>query len=666
MCGIAGIVGLERDRSALEAMLETIRHRGPDDEGRVWIRAPGGWEVGLGSRRLAILDPTPAGHQPMACGSDRLTYNGEVYNFKELRAELESRGESFRSGTDTEVVLRLLSRGGSRALSRLNGMFALAFWDASAKELLLARDRFGIKPLYYWLTGDGRLLFASELKSLLAAGLDPEIDVEELPAYLSFGYVPGERTLLRGVRRLPPGCLLRWKAGRVSVERFRDVVPDPQPVSDEADAAIELRERLRDAVRRQLVADVPVGILLSGGLDSSALLALATWEVSGPVRAYTVAFRDEDARLEQNPDDAAFARRVASHFGAELREFEVAPDVAELLPRVAWHLDEPLGDPAAILTLIIAEAAAPECTVLLSGMGADELFAGYRVQRFDEWARAAERLPRAARAALAAGTGLLPAVARSGLVRPGLPLAAHRTLRALLDNLSLPREERYAAFRSSPYFQGPLLLEILGPEPRAAAASSTAAFLDAFRRHPHAGFFDRMLHVDLATFLKDQNLLYSDRLSMAASVEMRVPYLDDVVADMALRLPRELKVRGLRGKYLLRRAMDGVVPHEILTRRKAGFGAPIRRWLQQELRDRARELLLGGELVKRGLVQPGVVGRVLEEHAAGSRDHSYRVWSLLGLEIWCRAVLGAGGARGRTAPSGLGDRAVPPAARSAS
>ena len=640
MCGIAGLVEREPQPGVLLAMTEAQAHRGPDDQGHDWVVGPDGWHVGLGSRRLAIIDLSSAGHQPMRAGEDLIVYNGEVYNFLELRSEVESRAP-LRSGTDTEVVLGLLAERGVSALGRLNGMFGLAFWDASEGELLLARDRFGIKPLYYWLGPGGRLAFASELKALLHCGIPTSIDPAVLATYLSFGYVAGDASLLRGVRRLAPGHMLRWRRGKARIEPFRDTLPRPDPSMDEVEAAIELRNRARDSVRRQLVADVPVGVLLSGGLDSSSILGLAAAETSTPLRAYTIAFRAEDARLEQNPDDARYARAVAAHFGADLREFEVTPDVVARLPYVAWHLDEPIGDPAAILTLTICEAAADESTVLLSGQGADELFAGYRVNLYDRVAGVVANLPLSLRRVLGETADLFPALAKTAGIRPGLPLAAQRAMRTILDRVDLPREDRYVAMRNAYHFAWSDLCELLVPDvlehvdPGDGWRAHRRAFAEAVGRP----FFDRMLHVDVRTFLLDQNLAYTDRMSMAASIEMRVPYLDDAVADFALTIPERLKVRRLHGKHILRRAMEGVAPYEVIRRRKAGFGAPIRRWLQADLRGTVREVLSGGVIRERGLLRPEPVARLLEEHAAGAADHSYRIWTLLGLELWARSFL---------------------------
>jgi len=639
MCGIAGLTG-RRDPARLQAMLDAIAHRGPDDEGQRWIDTDSEW-VGLGNRRLAILDLTAAGHQPMGAGDDVLTYNGEVYNFRALRRELEGTGAAFGSGADTEVVLQVLRRYGAAGLERFNGMFALAYWDADRHELLLARDRFGMKPLYYRVVG-GELMFASEAKCLVAAGAPAELALSALGSYLSFGWVPGARTLYRDVVELPPGHVLRWKAGRATVECFRDTVPAPEPDMSAHTAAQTLQHNLRDAVRRQMVADVPVGVLLSGGLDSSAIAAFAAEESQAPVvRAYTIAFRPEDARLEQSSDDARCARLVADRFGLELEEFVVTPNVADLLTDVAWHLDDPVADPAAILTLIISRAAASQVKVLLSGQGSDELFGGYRVHMYDRVAAMVARQPGWMRGATTRAVDALPGIASRSPTSPGLLLAAHRASRNILDHIDAPPEERYVGYRSAYYFSPEGLTDLLTADARAEALADSpwALHLDVFDQVRDLPFFDRMLYVDLKTFLANQNLAYSDRLSMAASIEMRVPFLDDEVADLAGRIPESLKMRRLKGKDVLRRSMEGILPREIIWRRKAAFAAPIRSWLQSELAPLVGDVLSDRWLTDTGLFEPVAVRRLIDDHQSGRVDHTYRIWTLLTFALWHTAHL---------------------------
>lgn len=635
MCGICGTAGFA-DRELLGRMAAVMAHRGPDDEG--FHVSPGG-RAGLGHRRLRIIDLSPAAGQPMANedGTLRLVYNGEIYNFRELREELVRGGHRFRSQSDGEVILHLYEELGAGCLTRLNGIFALALWDERDGTLLLARDPLGVKPLYYAETGRG-LVFASEVKGLLQAeDLPAALEPAALPEFLTFLWVPGPRTMFRGVRKLMPGERLHWRDGRITTETYWDLnfIEEPRPAGQLAD---ELRAMLAAAVKRQLVADVPVGVFLSGGVDSSAILALATEAAGGPVRAYTIAYRESDARLEQSGRDRYYARRVAKRFGADYHEIEVAPDVAALLPRVVWHLDEPVADPAAISTLLICEAARPEVTVLLSGQGGDEVFAGYRWHRNEQLARLAGLAPRFMREGLfRPALALLPRVAgRLPGASSGYALAVHRYGDKFLRGLDRSPEERYVAFRA--YYDRAGLAEVLAPELREqlAGADPFRSHLDYFERHPADAFLNRALYVDTKTFLPELNLTYSDKLSMAASLEVRVPLLDLEIVRFMAGVPTGLKLRGLTTKYLFKRALAGLVPDEVIRRRKAGFGAPIRQWLRADLAPLVADLLAPDRLRDRGLLDPAVVARMIRENAAGTHDHTYRLWAFLTLEMWLR------------------------------
>ena len=643
MCGICGLTAPLAEET-LRRMVATIVHRGPDDSG-VYV-APDG-AVGLGSTRLSIIDLSPAGHMPMLSddGSVALAYNGEVYNFRELRRELEALGFSFRSRTDTEVVLRAYEAWGEDMFARLNGMFALALWDARERRLLLARDRFGIKPLYYHRGADGRLLFASEVKALPPAGYRPgALDPEALHRYLTFLWVPGPATLFTGVRKLEPGHWAEWRDGAFAVHPFWRPRFEPRRGSAAA-AAAHLRERLEAAVDRQLVADVPVGVFLSGGLDSTVLTSLAARSTTGPVRCYTIAFRAADASLEQSSADARYARVAAEYCGAELHEIEVDPDVVSLLPKVVRHLDVPIADPAAINTYLISEAARRDVTVLLSGQGADEVFAGYRVQAMPAVAERLRLLPRPVRERLLGpAVGALPALSRHAVgVSPGLVLAAHRYFTRMLPGVDMPFEERYVRYRS--FYTDAELLGLYSPDLRDSLrdAASGSEHLEYFAEVPGEAPLDRILYVDWKTFLPELNLAYGDKMSMAASVETRVPFLDNEVVDFMLTVPADLKVRGLVSKYLLRRAVKDIVPASILRRRKAGFGAPIRAWLRGDLRGMVDDLLGAERVRRRGYFDPAAVRRLVDDDREGRADNTYRIWALLTLELWHQeSVDGAG------------------------
>jgi asparagine synthase (glutamine-hydrolysing) len=621
-------------------MTDSLAHRGPDDGG-VFVDESAA--IGLGNRRLAILDLSPKGHMPMRSPETgiTLTYNGEIYNYRELRRDLAVRGHSFVSDTDTEVILHGYEEWGRGVLPRLNGIFALAIWDPPSRELIVARDRFGVKPLYYMAEGDV-LTFASEVKALIAGGYRPQgLDPVALHRYLAYLWVPAPRTLFPGVKKLDPATCLVWKSGTVTHETYWR--PQFTPARDVAEPVLiaELRERLLSAVRRQLRSDVPVGVFLSGGLDSTALLALASCVSSGPPRCYTIAFRAEDATLEQSADDGRYAAIAAASYGAELERIEVAPDIVDLLPRVVWQLDEPVADPAAIATLLISEAARPTSTVLLSGQGADEVFAGYRVHQMHRWAQALAALPPSV-AARAVPRALDMARARAGRipgVSEGYALAVDRYVRKLAAGVPLQTDARYAFYRS--YYSDAELHDLYSPELRHELSGEHAwsEHEGYMRDAPAADVLDKMLYTDWKTFLPELNLAYCDKLSMAASVETRVPFLDNEIVDFMCTVPPELKIRRMTSKYLLREAVKDLVPTQIIRRRKAGFGAPIRTWLRRDLREMVDDLLSPERIASRGYFDATAIRRLITDDREGRSDNTYRIWALLTLEVWHEVFL---------------------------
>jgi len=643
MCGICGTVGFV-DRALLERMTSIIAHRGPDDTGIYVSQAA---RVGLGNRRLSIIDLSQAGHMPMSNEDGRLwiTYNGEIYNFRELRRELEGHGHRFRSNTDTEVLLHGYEQWGVHLLPKLNGMFAFGLLDlresTSHPSVLLARDRMGIKPLYYSRLGD-KLIFGSEIKSLLVcADVARQMNTGALHKYLAFRWVPGPETMFEGIFKLSPGHYVVWKDGSLDTKSYWNLTFQINRQSREKEQAEELRAILERSIARHLVSDVPLGVFLSGGLDSTTILALATRTIREPVTTYTIAYRPEDGRLEQSDEDAMFARRVAKHFGADYHEIVLDPDVVNLLPKIVWHLDEPVSDAAALSTYLICSSARPRLKVLLSGQGGDEVFAGYRVHlnhRLSQW------------------LNLLPEVIRSGLVpwtlrklpsvkdhlpgvRPGLVMAFHRYFEKLLAGSSLAPEDRFVAAQA--YCSDKNLMGLYSPEVREYLGDAVAGarHLDHFAAVPDADFLNRMLYVDMKTFLPELNLTYSDKLSSAASVEVRVPLLDAEIIEFVSRVPPELKLRGLTTKYILKQAMRDTVPEWVVRRRKAGFGAPTRMWLRRDLREMVDDLLSEENIRRRGYLNPPEVRRLVEQDRAGTHDYSYRVWMLLTLELWQRAFL---------------------------
>ena len=642
MCGICGLTGPlgPADEQALEKMLEATLHRGPDDGG-AYLAADG--RVALGSRRLSIIDLSPAGHMPMLSDDGRVAvaYNGEIYNFRTLRDQLHAAGHEFHSLTDTEVLIHGYEEWGDDVFARLNGIFAVALWDAERGRLLLARDRFGTKPLYHCTDEQGRLWFASEVKGLIAGGYRfGAVDPVAIHKYLAFLWVPGPRTMFPGVEKLPPGHWAEWRNGRLELHRYWAPVFRPQPMDREG-AAAELRRLLESTVSRQLVADVPVGVFLSGGLDSTALAALAG-KVSGrPATCFTIAFRSEDQALEQSSDDARFARLAADYLGCKLNNIEVSPNIVELLPKLIWHLDEPIADPAAIATYLICEAARSDVTVLLSGQGADEIFAGYRVQAMSDWADRFGRIPRPIRKSVVEPlVNALPSMRHMFPgVHPGLVLAAHRYLSKMLAGVDLPQNERYVFYRS--YYTDDQLRALYSPGLRAALSSAEAGseHMEYLKEAPAADFLNRILYTDWHTFLPELNLAYCDKMSMAASIEARVPFLDNEIVDFMLTVPRQLKQQGRASKIILRDAGRDIVPAAVIERRKAGFGVPLRTWLRRDLVGMVDDLLSPERIKARGYFDPRAIGRLVSDDREGRADNTYRIWALVTLELWHQIFL---------------------------
>jgi asparagine synthase (glutamine-hydrolysing) len=627
VCGIAGFFG-DFDRALLQRMADSIAHRGPDDAGFELLAAE---RIGLAHRRLSIIDLSPAGHQPMWDPSHTvaITYNGEIYNYRELRKELA--GHPFRGHSDTEVLLALYLRDGEAMLPALNGIFAFAIWDGRTRTLFLARDQLGVKPLYHTRTPAG-LLFASELKALLQC---PAVDRALSPAAvdytLHFGWSPSPHTLLRAVHKLEPGCAMSVRDGGRSVRSWRFYeLPYGAPIEPlgPGAAAERLREQIGVSVRRQMVADVPVGSFLSGGLDSSTVVAFAR-EAAGdaPLACFTIGFRDEAARVEGMAADQPHAERVARHLGVKLETIWVGPEMVDEVPGMLFHLDEPTPDPAPVNALLICRLAREHgMKVLLSGAGGDDIFTGYR----RHVARANERywswLPRPARRALAQAALRLPV--KNELSR--------RAVRAF-QYADLEGDERLASYF---YWVPPgLLRDVYAPALREALVPGAAArpFHEALARLP-AGVPDlnRMLFLEGKFFLADHNLNYTDKVAMASGVEVRVPLLDPELVALAARLPLALKQRGATGKWILRKAMEPMLPHEVLWRDKAGFGAPLRHWVRGPLRPLVEDLLSERALAHRGLFDPAGVRRLIDADRAGRLDGAYAIFGLVAIELWCR------------------------------
>ena len=645
MCGIAGLANCG-DREVLGRMAHVQVHRGPDDSGLWERRFPDGSYVGLGSRRLAILDLSADGHMPM-CNEDGtvwITYNGEIYNFAELRRELQSKGHVFTSNTDTEVVIHLYEEEGADCVRRLNGMFAFAICDlrSGRPELFLARDHFGVKPLYYSHRGR-KLAFASEVKALLhVPEIQPEIDLESLHQFLTFLWVPDPNTMFRGIFKLPAGHCATFRDGELKIQQYWDLSfprSDASYPRSETELADELRERFRHSVEQQMVSDVPIGAFLSAGLDSSSIVAMMCRATKRPVRTYTITFPHKYRVGETTLDDPNVAARLAQKLGCENQQIVVEPDVTELLPRLTWHMDEPTADPAIITSYLVCREARKQATVLLSGVGGDELFAGYRKHVAHSWASAYQRIPGVLRAGIESGVGLLPSL-RGTTLKGRVRLA-----KKMARSASLDPKERF--IRNGTYLDAEQKLSLYSPQVQDQLQASHPAVRHdaAFDSVRHADFLNQMLYLDTKIFMVSLNLNYNDKMSMASSVEVRVPFLDRELAEFAAwNIPPHLKLRGFfqpTTKHIFRRAMEDLLPAEVLRQPKAGFAAPVDYWLANDLREMVDDLLSETNIKQRGLFRPEAVRRFVDEHRSGAEDWSMQIWQFLTLENWMRIFLDA-------------------------
>jgi asparagine synthase (glutamine-hydrolysing) len=643
MCGIAGLANWG-DKETLVRMTHVQAHRGPDDFG-IWERKfPDGSYIGLGSRRLAILDLSADGHMPM-CNEDGtvwITYNGEIYNFAELRHELESKGHRFASNTDTEVVIHLYEQEGVDCVRRLNGMFALAICDLRSgnPQLFLARDHFGVKPFYYIQQGH-KLAFASEVKALLQLPqVAAQIDIESLHRYLTFLWVPEPKTMFQGIFKLPAGHYAIFRDGELKIHQYWDLTfpsADAKYSTSEADLAEEVRERFRRSVESQMVSDVPVGAFLSAGLDSSSIVAVMSRAAKQPVRTYTITFPKKYRVGETTLDDPNVPARLAKQLGCDHYEIVVEPDVVNLLPQLTWHMDEPTADPAIIAAYLVCREARKQSTVLLSGIGGDEIFAGYRKHVAQRWANAYRRMPQLMRSGIEAGINALPAM-RGTRMKGSIRLA-----KKMARSASLPAEDRF--IRDCTYLDDRQKTSVYAPEVKDQLRGCDPAsyHYESFKTVHNADFLHQMLYLDTKIFMPSLNLNYNDKMSMASSVEVRVPFLDRELAEfVAWNVPPNMKLKGFfrpTTKYILREAMRDLLPAEVLTQPKAGFAAPVDYWLANDLREMVDDLLSETTLRRRGLLQPKVIRRFVEEHQRGVEDWSMQIWQFLTLENWMRVFI---------------------------
>ncbi len=633
MCGITGAVWTDPAKAleaeSLRRMIAVLRHRGPDGEGQYVAEAgspaPG---VALGHRRLAILD-VAGGQQPMSNedGSVWIVFNGEIYNFRSLRQRLEGAGHRFHTQSDTEAIVHLYEEEGPQCLGHLNGMFALALWDARRQQLLLARDRLGKKPLVY-RAEPGRLLFASELKSLLEApGVPREISPQAIDAYLTYQYVPHPQTIFRGIHKLPPGHYALYRQGRLDVQRYWNVDFNRQVDLPAREYVEQLRSLLRSSVELRLQSEVPLGAFLSGGIDSSIVVGLMRELTSQPVRTFSIGFNVPEY------DETRYARLAARQFQTQHEEFRVEPRALEILPRLMWHYDEPFADASAVPTWYVSQLTRTHVTVALTGDGGDELFAGYPRYRAVWLAGQFDRLPGLVRRLLAGRFWQrLPSSSRQkSLLRRWkrfVEVLGQSPQRRYLDWIAIFNETRRAALYSDDF-----LAALPDADPQQFLA---AAFASSRRRNPVTS----TTLTNLVTYLPCDLMTKVDIASMAHGLECRQPFLDYRVVELAAQMPLRLKLHGGRGKWVLRQAFADLLPGPIRRRRKMGFGVPLDYWFRNELKDYTRQVLLDPQTLGRGYFRPEAVRRLLDEHQQGHFDHSARLWALLVLELWHRQWAG--------------------------
>jgi asparagine synthase (glutamine-hydrolysing) len=631
MCGIYGVMDLEKRGTPLAPILAlmggVIEHRGPDDSGQYEGRG-----IGLGMRRLSIID-VAGGHQPMTNEDDSvwLVMNGEIYNYLELRSALEKRGHHFRSNSDTEVIVHLYEDEGVDFFKFLRGMFGLALWDAKRDRLVLGRDRLGEKPLYFRREAQ-RLLFASELKSILNVGDVPrQLNVNALHEYLALGYVPAPLSILEGIEKLLPGHYLVAEKGLVSTHEYWNVPCGQTEERSEQDWIELVREKLLETIKAQLVSDVPLGAFLSGGIDSSTIVSAMARLTGRTVKTYSIGYGGDQSYYNELP----YAKLVAREFATDHHEIVVRPDVTELLPKLIWHLDEPIADSACLTTYLVSRLARESVTVILSGVGGDELFGGYRRYLGESIRRWYGLLPGAARRTF------IPALLRripqdrSSAWKDYARYAAAFAKTAEADPVT-----RYMSYVTmfSPEVQATLLTKV-GSNGGDGTLPGTGTLRNYFDHCPESDALDRTIYVDLKTSLPDDLLALTDRMSMAASVECRAPLVDYQLVELASRIPSRLKVRGLSLKYLLKKAVEPWLPKEVITRKKRGFGAPVGGWLRKDLQPLLSELLSEEQVRRRGLFHWPAIQQLVKAHEEQRVDHSDHLFALIALEIWCRVYL---------------------------
>ena len=620
MCGIAGFVGEEctarpEAGAVLDRMCRVITHRGPDDQG-VMI----GEGVALGMRRLSIID-LAGGHQPISNedGTVTVVFNGEIYNYRELQRELESLGHRYQTRSDTESIVHAYEEYGAGCVDHFRGMFAFAIWDARLRRLFIARDRVGIKPLYYTVTEQGTFVFGSEIKALIEhPEVKREVEPEAVDAYLTFGYVPDPLCIFRGIRKLPPGHHLTFDEKGVFIKQYWDFTYEEAEAKSEQEYLEQLRALLDEAVRIRLIADVPLGAFLSGGIDSSTVVGLMSRAATRPVKTFSIGFHEESF------NELGYARKVAAHFGTDHHELIVTPDLCNLVDELAWHLDEPFADPSTIPTYLVSKLARQYVTVALSGDGGDELFAGYTRYVTDRNRSGFGKLPRFVRQVIQPLSRRLPhgVWGRNYLYSVMLdPLDRYIDSVSVFTGLNKPHLYTEGFYR------------------QAKLGAAAAQFREYAARARTGEPIDALLYLDSKTYLPGDILTKVDRMSMAVSLEARVPLLDHKLIELVTTIPAPLKLKGLETKYIFKRAVGELVPAEILNRPKQGFGMPLQKWINGEFSERIRDTLSEPRTRSRGYLEQSYIALLLDEHWRGRRDHSYALWMLLMLELWHRTFI---------------------------
>jgi asparagine synthase (glutamine-hydrolysing) len=632
MCGINGIAfssrsGRNVDNGLLERMRDVITHRGPDDAG-IFIDG----SIGLGHRRLSIVD-VAAGHQPMTNEDETLhiIYNGEIYNHADYRSYLEDRGHRYRTHCDTETILHLYEEDGTRVVEKLRGMFAFAIWDQRKRELFIARDRLGVKPLYYLHTGDGSLYFASEIKSILEAGaIKPELNYSVFPDYLANHATSGEETLFTNIKRLPPGHTLLWRDGKLQIDKYWDVSFSSEQTNghhSDKDFIAEWMDLFRTSVRLRLMADVPLGMFLSGGIDSSAIAAIMSKMVDDPIKTFSVAFAEREA------NELDYAREVAHAYKTDHHEIVVTPqEFFAKLPKLVWHEDEPLAHPSSVALYFVSYLASQYVKVVLTGEGSDELMAGYERYRKTIYnlaigSRYHQFTTEGIRQIIRRGIGTLP-------VGDRFQQKLQRTFLYLQPEIESIYFDNFAVFPRT------MQQALLTPETK-NRIGNLDPYMDVRRRIKETdadSLLNRLLYADMKTYLHEL-LMKQDQMSMAASIESRVPFLDHKLVEYTSRLPERMKLRGWTTKYILREGMKGILPERILTRPKMGFPVPVGAWFRGEFKHVVDEFVLSERTLSRNLFNKEVVKDLVNRHQSGKENHSERLWSLVNFEIWQRQFI---------------------------